>query len=107
MACSPGEESALEAAANLLDQEAKDLNSNNQKLPESKMLLMISLIMADKLLNQDKSPENAENLMSDHNNTEHSKNSYRNPILSKQPFNRLSELVTQAEAIANYIEEKT
>ena len=37
MACSPGEEAALEAAANLLDQEAKDLNSNNQKLPESKM----------------------------------------------------------------------
>jgi len=107
MACSPGEEAALEAAANLLDQEAKDLNSNNQKLPESKMLLMISLIMADKLLNQDKSPANVGNSMSDHNITEHSTNSDRSPVLSKQSFNRLSELVTQAEAIANYIEEKT
>jgi cell division protein ZapA (FtsZ GTPase activity inhibitor) len=36
MACSPGEEAALEAAANLLDQEAKDLNSNNQKITRIK-----------------------------------------------------------------------
>ena len=93
MACSPGEEAALESAANLLDQEAKKLSSNNQKLSESKMLLIISLIMADEVINQAK-------------NSKTSINSNSSSSISEESFNRLTELITQAEVIASDIEEK-
>jgi cell division protein ZapA len=48
VACQPGEESFLLAAASLLDVEAATLNEQIGRVPEQRMLLMSGLMLADK-----------------------------------------------------------
>ena len=48
VACQPGEEPYLQAAAKLLDEEASSLSSQAGRMPESKMLLMAGLLLADR-----------------------------------------------------------
>lgn len=48
VACQPGEESFLEAAAKLLDAEASPLVEQLGKMPDTQMLLMAGLMLADK-----------------------------------------------------------
>ena len=50
--CQPGEESALEAAASLLNDEASYLISEIGQLSEQKLLLMSGLMLADKMTSQ-------------------------------------------------------
>ena len=47
-ACQAGEEQYLEAAARLLDNEAATLSAQIGRLPESRMLLMAGLMVADR-----------------------------------------------------------
>ena len=48
VACQPGEEHFLSAAASLLDAEASVLISQIGRMPEARMLLMSGLMLADK-----------------------------------------------------------
>ncbi|WP_149586675.1 cell division protein ZapA [Tabrizicola flagellatus] len=48
VACQPGEEHFLRAAAAMLDAEAQPIVSQLGRLPEAKMLLMAGLMLADK-----------------------------------------------------------
>lgn len=48
VACQPGEEHFLRAAAQMLDAEATALIGQIGRLPEAKMLLMAGLMLADK-----------------------------------------------------------
>lgn len=48
VACQPGEESYLRSAAEMLDAEATTLSSQIGRMPESRMLLMAGLMLADK-----------------------------------------------------------
>lgn len=48
VACQPGEEHFLRSAAAMLDAEAQPLLAQMGRLPESKMLLMAGLMLADK-----------------------------------------------------------
>lgn len=48
VACQEGEEAFLASAAQLLDQEASALIEQIGKLPESRMLLMAGLMLADR-----------------------------------------------------------
>ncbi|NUB43263.1 cell division protein ZapA [Fertoebacter nigrum] len=48
VACQPGEEHFLRAAALMLDNEAQPLLSQMGRLPEVRMLLMAGLMLADK-----------------------------------------------------------
>ncbi len=48
VACQPGEEHFLEAAARLLDTEARVLSDQIGRMPEARMLLMAGLLLADK-----------------------------------------------------------
>ena len=50
--CQPGEESALESAASLLNDEASYLVSEIGQLTEQKLLLMSGLMLADKMSSQ-------------------------------------------------------
>ena len=50
--CQPGEESELEAAASLLNNEASFLVSEIGELSEQKLLLMSGLMLADKMTSQ-------------------------------------------------------
>ncbi|MDZ4312847.1 MAG: cell division protein ZapA [Cypionkella sp.] len=48
VSCQPGEEHFLRGAANMLDAEAAPLVAQMGRLPESRMLLMAGLMLADK-----------------------------------------------------------
>lgn len=48
VACQEGEESFLTAAADLLDGEAAQLSAQIGRMPESRMLLMAGLMLADR-----------------------------------------------------------
>lgn len=48
VACQPGEEAFLEAAARMLDAEASTLVDSLGRMPETQMLLMAGLMLADK-----------------------------------------------------------
>jgi cell division protein ZapA len=48
VACQPGEEEFLKSAAAMLDAEAQPLVAQMGRLPESRMLLMAALMLADK-----------------------------------------------------------
>ena len=58
--CQPGEESALEAAASLLNDEASFLVSEIGQLSEQKLLLMSGLMLADKMTAQSQKLAKAE-----------------------------------------------
>lgn len=49
VACQPGEDHFLRAAARLLDNEAQPLVTQMGRLPESRMLLMSALMLADRM----------------------------------------------------------
>ena len=49
VACQPGEDHFLRAAAKLLDNEAQPLVSQMGRLPEARMLLMSALMLADRM----------------------------------------------------------
>ena len=53
VACQPGEEHFLLAAAKMLDAEAQPLVTQMGRLPESRMLLMASLMLADRMAAMD------------------------------------------------------
>jgi cell division protein ZapA len=53
VACQPGEEHFLRAAAQLLDNEAQPLMAQLGRLPEARMLLMAGLMLADKTAAQE------------------------------------------------------
>lgn len=48
VACQPGEEPFLRSAAGMLDAEATTLSEQIGRMPESRMLLMAGLLLADK-----------------------------------------------------------
>jgi cell division protein ZapA len=49
VACQPGEEGFLRAAAALLDGEARPLMAQAGRMPEARMLLMAGLMLADRM----------------------------------------------------------
>jgi len=48
VACQPGEEAFLRSASEMLDVEAQDLMAQIGRMPESRMLLMAGLMLADR-----------------------------------------------------------
>ena len=49
VACQPGQESFLRSAAQMMDAEAQTLSDQVGRLPESQMLLMAGLMLADRV----------------------------------------------------------
>jgi cell division protein ZapA len=114
VACPAGEESQLEAASSKLNAEAKVLITHSGRVPESQMLLMSGLMLADRAIALEKKLKAAEVEMS----------SLRQSIENKAPEIRtvieevkvtsvpeellesLAELSARAEAAADDLEEK-
>jgi cell division protein ZapA len=103
IACEDGEEGSLKAAAQLLDSEASKLTTGSTKIPENKMLLMLSLIMADESLNASKvlSPSQKKDVgispAADTNIID------SELIVPKIALDKFEELISQAEAIADSV----
>ena len=114
VACPVGEENQLEAASAKLNVEAKVLIDHSGRVPESQMLLMSGLMLADRALALEEKVKAAEVEM----------NSFRQIIKNKAPEIRtvikevkvisvpeellesLAELSARAEAAADDLEEK-
>jgi len=60
VACQPGEEGFLHSAAALLDAEAQPMVKQSARLPESRMLLMAGLMLADRMAGFDERLRDAE-----------------------------------------------
>lgn len=114
VACQEGEESYLQSAAAMLDEEAQVLAEQIGRMPEGRMLLMAGLMLADKTAAvEDKIKEVEARLAA----TEAELTALREapkpppervevPVVPSSVTDTLAELAAQAESLAASVEEK-
>ena len=114
VACQEGEEHYLYTAAEMLDQEASTLTEQIGRLPESRMLLMAGLMLADKTAGvEDKLREMKAKLSDMESELEKLRGApapaaerIEVPVVPESVTESLAELAARAEALAAEIEEK-
>ena len=112
--CQEGEESYLEAAAKMLDDEAQVLVEQVGRMPEARMLLMAGLMLADKTASvEDKIAEVRAELAERDAEIEGLRNAamaepekIEVPVVPPQLSDSLAELAARAEAVAQDLEEQ-
>ena len=104
--CQPGEESALEAAASLLNDEASFLVSEIGQLSEQKLLLMSALMLADKMTAQSenlaKAERSLEKALTEAKKVEENAASRHSPF-DDNFLDQLTNITEKAENLANKI----
>jgi cell division protein ZapA len=113
VACQPGEEHFLQAAARMLDTEARTLLSQIGRLPADKMLLMSGLMLADKTAGlEDKLRLAEEQVAAIKAENETLRNRplpaasrIEVPVIPRDLTDSLAELAARAEAVAGQMEE--
>lgn len=110
VSCQPGEDHFLRAAAKLLDTEATTLISQIGRLPETRMLLMAGLMLADKtagLEDQLRALEErttlAERVASHARATT---DRVEVPVLPQAVLDTMAEIAARAEALADQVEDR-
>lgn len=111
VACQDGEEQYLLAAAAMLDTEANALSNQIGRMPESRMLLMAGLLLADKTAGLEDKVRAAEAQAAEataalqqlRDNPE----KVEVPVVPASVTDTLAELAARAEAVAEELEEKT
>ncbi len=117
VACQAGEEHYLQSAAKMLDDEANTLAAQIGRIPESRMLLMAGLMLADKTAGlQDKLRE-AESQISDimseldqlrgATTPEAERIEVEVPVLPEGLTEMMAELAAQSEALAEAVEARS
>jgi cell division protein ZapA len=114
VACQEGEEHFLHAAAGLLDNEAKALMDQIGRLPESRMLLMAGLMLADKAAGTQDQIRSMENKIAQQEAWIEELQSRPAPqpetvevaVIPTEVSETLAELAARAEALAEAVEEK-
>lgn len=109
VACQPGEEHYLRAAAQMLDAEATALIAQIGRLPEAKMLLMAGLMLADKTAGaEDRARSLEAELTAARAEVERLRASPRErvevPAIPAATVEKMAELAARAEALADQIE---
>ena len=115
VACKEGEEQYLQSAARMLDIEASVLVDQIGRVPESRMLLMAGLMLADKTAGLEDSLRDSEDRAA---GLEDELRALREapapaperievPVIPPQVTETLAEIAARAEALANEIEEKS
>ena len=111
VACQEGEEHFLHSAAKMLDDEAQALAAQIGRLPETRMLLMAGLLLADKTAaGQDRIAEVEAELAKAHQEIEALKSSgtaepkiVEVAVIPPHVIDSLSSLADRAEALADKI----
>ena len=114
VACQDGEEHFLHAAAAMLDTEARVLSDQIGRLPESRMLLMAGLMLADKTAGLEDRVRELEDRLA---GAEAERDKLRDqpkpeaekvevPVVPAAVIDTLAELAARAEAVAGTVEEK-
>lgn len=114
VACQEGEQHFLQAAARLLDEEAKVLVSQAGRIPEIRMLLMTGLMLADKTAGVEdrlreleaKVAEQTKELETLRAAPAPEPQKVEVPTIPTEVTETLAELAAQAEALAEAVEEK-
>ena len=114
VACQDGEEHYLRTAARLLDDEAQVLAEQVGRMPESRMLLMAGLMLADKTASvEDRAAEIQAQLdereaeLSALKQAQAEPEKVEVPVVPEAVSETLAELAARAEALAAAVEEKS
>ena len=114
VACQEGEEKYLQAAAKMLDDEARVLSDQIGRMPEARMLLMAGLMLADKTAAVEDKIKLMETKLSERDaEIDNLKSSpspeperIEVPVVPEVVTDTLAELAARAEALAASVEEK-
>lgn len=107
VACQPGEEHFLSAAAAMLDVEAQPLMAQLGRIPEAKMLLMAGLMLADKTAAvEDELRQLRAKLAELESRPAPSPERIEVPVIPVQVSETLAEIAARAESLAARIEER-
>lgn len=114
VACQEGEEPYLQAAARMLDDEARVLAEQVGRMPESRMLLMAGLMLADKAASfedrvaevQARLDEREAELEGLRNRGAPEPERVEVPVIPDSVTDTLAEIAARAEALAAAVEEK-
>lgn len=114
VACQEGEEHYLQAAARMLNEEAQVLTAQIGRIPESRMLLMAGLMLADKTAGvQDKLREMEDRLAEKEAELDQLRNApmpeperVEVPVVPKDVTDALAEIAARAEALAESADSK-
>lgn len=113
VACQEGEEHFLHSAAQMLDTEAQTLLSQIGRMPESRMLLMAGLLLADKAAGSDDRVKSMESRVGTlQAELETAREAALNPNtvevarIPQEVNDTLAELAARAEALAEAVEER-
>lgn len=110
VACQEGEEQFLMTAAAMLDVEASSLSSQIGRMPESRMLLMAGLLLADRTAGlEDKVREaegHAAQLQAELEKAQSGGNVERIevPVMPTEVIDTMAQIATKAEALADEVE---
>ena len=106
VACQTGEEHFLRAAAGMLNAEAEPLVQQMGRLPESRMLLMSGLMLADKTAAvEDENRQLREELAMLMARPTPAAEKVEVPVIPPQVFETLAEIAARAEALADRVED--
>ncbi len=114
VACQAGEEHYLKSAASYLDAEATVLNSQIGRIPESRMLLMSGLMLADKTAGLEEQMRALEEKLATQNTLIEEMRAQPKPepqtvevaVIPTDLTDSLAELAARAESLAAAVEEK-
>ncbi|MDV7144946.1 cell division protein ZapA [Tropicimonas sp. TH_r6] len=114
VACQEGEEQYLRDAAAMLDREARGLVSQIGRMPESRMLLMAGLMLADRTAAYEQKAASAEEKLARQERLIEEMEAMPAPapervevaVIPREVKETLAELAAQAEALAAQAEEK-
>ncbi|WP_323041712.1 cell division protein ZapA [Gemmobacter sp.] len=115
VACQPGEEAFLRAAAALLDAEAAPLAAQAGRMPESRLLLMAGLMLADRFAGIEEQLRHAEGRLRDLESRPAPPPErvevpvevrVEIPVVPQAVLDRLASMTAEAEALAQLLEDR-
>ena len=113
VSCQEGEESYLHSAAKMLDDEAQVLSDQIGRMPESRMLLMAGLMLADKTAASEDRIREMETRLAEREaeleqlrGAEVPVHQVEVPVVPPMVAEMLAELAARAESLAAAVEEK-
>lgn len=112
VACQEGEERYLVSAAAMLDAEAAHLSAQIGRMPESRMLLMAGLMLADRTAGlEDQLRESASELNALRTQIEEAAarpaQRIEVPVIPQEVHDSMAEIAARAEALADQVEAQT
>lgn len=109
VACQEGEEQFLMTAAAMLDVEASSLSTQIGRMPESRMLLMAGLLLADRTAGLEDKVREAEGKLAQvqaklDSSATAAPERIEVPVIPNETIDNMTELAAQAEALADEVE---